>query len=131
MRTVLFLCVKNSARSQMAEGLARVMAPPGYRFFSAGSQPGVLNPFAVEALAETGIDIAGHRSKGINEIPLDQVDVIVTLCAEEVCPVVPGDVQRLHWALPDPIDLAAFRAVRDELRGLLPSLWDEDQPNVL
>ena len=115
----------------MAEGLAREMAPPGYRFFSAGSQPGVLNPFAVEALAEVGIDIAGHRSKGLNEIPLAQVDAIVTLCAEEVCPFVPGKVTRMHWALPDPIDLAAFRAIRDELRGMLPSLWENDQPNVL
>ena len=130
MQTVLFLCVKNSARSQMAEGLAREMAPPGYRFFSAGSQPGVLSPFAVEALAEAGIDIAGHRSKGLHEIPLDDVDVIVTLCAEEVCPYVPGNVTRMHWALPDPVDLAAFRAIRDELRGMLPSLWG-DQPNVL
>jgi len=124
MQTVLFLCVKNSARSQMAEGLAREMAPPGYRFFSAGSHPGVLNPFAVEALAEAGVDISGHRSKGLNEIPLAQVDVIVTLCAEEICPYVPGDVLRMHWALPDPIDLAAFRAIRDELRAMLPVLWE-------
>jgi len=113
----------------MAEGLARVMAPPGYRFFSAGSQPGALNPFAVAALAEAGVDISGYRSKGLDEVPLDRVDVIVTLCAEEVCPVVPGNVRRLHWALQDPTDLAAFRAVRDELRRRLPSLWD--QPNVL
>jgi protein-tyrosine-phosphatase len=116
----------------MAEGLARAMAPAGYRFFSAGSQPGVLNPFAVEALAEAGVDISGHRSKGVNEIPLDQVDVVVTLCAEEICPYLPGDVLRMHWALPDPIDVAAFRAIRDELRGLLPTLWGAaDQPKVL
>ena len=113
----------------MAEGLARKMAPPGYRFFSAGSQPGVLNPFAVAALAEAGIDISGHRSKGLDEIPLGDVDVVVTLCAEEICPYVPGDVLRMHWALPDPIDLAAFRAVRDELEAMLPVLWENQ--NVL
>ncbi|HEV8264528.1 MAG TPA: arsenate reductase ArsC [Gemmatimonadales bacterium] len=129
MPTVLFLCVANSARSQMAEGLARALAPPGYRFFSAGSEPGVLNPLAVRALAEQGIDIAHHRSKGVDDVPLAEVDTIVTLCAEEVCPVVPGSVRRLHWPLPDPADLASFRSTRDELRRRLPTLWS-DQPNV-
>jgi arsenate reductase len=127
--TVLFLCVANSARSQMAEGLARALAPPGYRFFSAGSEPGVLNPLAVRALAEQSIDIAHHRSKGVDDVPLAEVDTIVTLCAEEVCPVVPGSVRRLHWPLPDPADLASFRSTRDELRRRLPTLWS-DQPNV-
>jgi arsenate reductase len=128
--TILFLCVANSARSQMAEGLARAMAPPGYRFLSAGSQPGELNPLAVRALAEEGIDISHHRAKGLEDVPLAEADVVVTLCAEEVCPVVPGAVGRLHWPLPDPaLDLAAFRRVRDELRRLLPQLWSA-QPNV-
>ena len=129
--TVLFLCVANSARSQMAEGLARALAPPGYRFWSAGSEPGKLHPLAIAALAEDGIDISHQRAKGLPSIPLDQVDTIVTLCAEEVCPVVPGRVRRLHWPLPDPAlvegsegeRLAAFRAARDRLRELLPALW--------
>ena len=131
MRTIVFLCVANAGRSQVAEGLARAMAPAGdgYRFFSAGSHPGRLNPFAVRALAEEGIDIAHHRSKGLDDVPLAQADVIVTLCADEVCPYVPGTVQRLHWPLPDPNDLEDFRSVRDELRELLPRLWS-DQPGV-
>ena len=123
MTTVLFLCVANSARSQMAEGLARALAPEGYRFLSAGSEPGQLNPVAVEALREEGIDISRHRAKGLDAIPLEEVDVIVTLCAGEVCPVVPSNVRRLHWPLPDPTGLAAFRAARDRLRVLLPQLW--------
>ncbi len=131
MPNVLFLCVANSARSQMAEGLARAIAPLGFRFHSAGSEPGVLHPLAVTALAEEGIDIAHHRAKGLVAIPLGDMDVIVTLCAEEVCPIVPGDVRRLHWALPDPARapgsdaerLAAFRATRDRLKQLLPALW--------
>jgi arsenate reductase len=123
--TVLFLCVKNSARSQMAEGLARSMAPPGYRFASAGSDPGTVNPLAVQALAEQQIDISTHRAKGLASAELDEVDTIVTLCAEEVCPIVPGQVQRLHWPLPDPKDLASFRTVRDELRRRLPALWNQ------
>lgn len=127
MPTILFLCVKNAGRSQIAEGLARALAPSGYRFFSAGSEPGVVNPLAVQALEEQGIDIRTQRAKGLDAIPLDQVDTIVTLCAEEVCPVVPGTVHRLHWPLRDPRDLDAFRAVRDELRRRLPALWS-DQP---
>ena len=123
MRTIIFVCVANAARSQMAEGLARAMAPEGYRFMSAGSDPGTLSPLAVQALAEQGIDISHHRSKGLGDVPLAQADVIVTLCAEEVCPFVPGKVQRLHWPLPDPTDLEGFRSVRDELRRLLPALW--------
>jgi arsenate reductase len=127
--TILFLCVANSARSQMAEGLARTLAPPGWRFLSAGSDPGVLNPLAVQALAEQQIDISTHRAKGLDAIALDDVDAIVTLCADEVCPVVPGGARRVHWPLPDPTDLASFRAIRDELRRLLPQLWS-DQSNV-
>ena len=115
----------------MAEGLARALAPPGggYRFLSAGSHPGTLNPFAIRALAEDGIDIAHHHAKGLDDVPLAQADVIVTLCAEEVCPFVPAErpVQRLHWPLPDPSGLEGFRSVRDELRRLLPRLWS-DQP---
>jgi arsenate reductase len=125
--TILFLCVKNSARSQMAEGLARSMAPPGYRFLSAGSDPGTVNPLAIQALAEERIDISTHRAKGLASVSLDEVDMVVTLCAEEVCPVVPGQVSRLHWPLPDPKDLPSFRTVRDELRRRLPRLWERDQ----
>ena len=131
MPTVLFLCVANSSRSQMAEGLARATAPPGYRFLSAGSEPGALHPLAVEALAELGIDISGQRAKGLSRIPLDEVNTIVTLCAEEVCPFVPSPVRRLQWPLADPARatgsdgerLDAFRAARDRLRELLPQLW--------
>ena len=131
MPTVLFLCVANSARSQMAEGLGRATAPAGYRFLSAGSEPGALHPLAVEALAELGIDISGQRAKGLSRISLDEVNTIVTLCAEEVCPFVPGAVRHLHWPIADPARatgadgerLDAFRAARDRLRELLPQLW--------
>lgn len=119
----LFLCVANSARSQMAEGLARRMAPPGTHIYSAGSDPGAVNPLAVRVMAEVGIDISGHRSKSVDEIPVDGVHVVVTLCAEEVCPVFPGPVRRLHWPVDDPTRaggseperLAAFRRARDEI----------------
>lgn len=124
---ILFLCVANSARSQMAEGLARTMAPPGTEIHSAGSEPGALHPLAVEAMAEIGIDLTGHRSKPIEAVPTDRVGVVVTLCAEEVCPVFPGEVERLHWPIDDPAAAtgsdserrAAFRRARDEIRERL------------
>ena len=120
---VLFLCVANSARSQMAEGWARRFAPPGVGVHSAGSSPGRLHPLAVRAMAEVGIDLAGHASKPIDAVPADRIATVVTLCADEVCPVFPGAVARLHWPFEDPAAvagdedaaLASFRRVRDAL----------------
>ncbi|HTP27009.1 MAG TPA: arsenate reductase ArsC [Anaeromyxobacteraceae bacterium] len=126
-RHILFLCVANSARSQMAEGIARSLAPPGVNVSSAGSKPSRVNPLAIRALDEIGVDIRGHRSKSVNTIPAGDVDAVVTLCAEEECPVFLGRALRIHWGLPDPAGangteeekLQAFRHVRDELRRLL------------
>lgn len=130
-RHVLFLCVANSARSQMAEGIARALAPKGIKVSSAGSKPSKVNPFAIRVLDEIGIDIRGHRSKSVDEIDPSDVDAVVTLCAEEVCPVFLGKARRVHWGLPDPAgkgstdeeQLQAFRDVRDELRRRLSILF--------
>ncbi len=126
-RHLLFLCVANSARSQMAEGIARALAPETVKISSAGSQPSRVNPLAIRALDEIGIDIRGHRSKSVDEIDPGDVDVVVTLCAEEVCPAFLGRALRIHWGMPDPAgatqseeeQLKAFRDVRDELRRRL------------
>ncbi len=120
---ILFLCVANSARSQMAEGIARSIFPRSVRVSSAGSQPGSLNPFAVAALKEIDIDISSHFSKGLNEIDCASVDLVITLCAEEVCPTFVHKVQKIHCPLPDPAGiegsdeqkLARFRDVRNQL----------------
>lgn len=127
---ILFLCVANSARSQMAEGLARAMLPDTVEVASAGSAPGQLNPLAVDALFEVGIDISGHRSKPLEDVSPETADLIVTLCAEEVCPYLPGPVRRLHWPIADPAatnDIAAFRTARDQIKArieVLASLLD-------
>jgi arsenate reductase len=123
----LFLCVANSARSQMAEGLARSLAPAGVTISSAGSRPSKVNPLAIKALDEIGIDLRGHFSKSVDTIPAEGVGVVITLCAEEECPVFLGKARRLHWGLPDPggaglsdeQKLQSFRDVRDELRRRL------------
>jgi len=101
----------------MAEGLARAILPAGVEVASAGSEPGSLNPLAVEALSEIGIDISGHRSKPIQDVAPETADLIVTLCAEEVCPFVPGPVKRLHWPINDPATAADFRTARDHIKG--------------
>jgi len=117
---ILFLCVANSARSQMAEGLARALLPAEIEVASAGSAPRRVNPLAVDALSEIGIDILGHRSKPIRDVSPETADLVVTLCAEEVCPIVPRPVKRLHWPITDPSakgDIAAFRMARDQIKG--------------
>lgn len=132
MKRILFLCVANSARSQMAEGLARHILGPDFEVRSAGSQPSRLNPYAAEAMAEIGINISGHHSKSVDQIDTGNVDLVVTLCAEEVCPVLPGRVHRLHWPIPDPASTdpsltpgemrARFRAARDQIKDRLEAL---------
>lgn len=131
MTSILFLCVANSARSQLAEGLARQMFP-GFRIQSAGSRPSRVNPFAIEVLAERGIDASRHTSKPVSDIDPASVDLVITLCAEEVCPAFLGRAERLHWPIPDPAsddpgltpeDLRArFRAARDEIARRLEAL---------
>lgn len=118
----MFLCVANSARSQLAEALARRIAPAGTIVLSAGSNPWQVHPMALRVLGEVGIDIGGARSKGMDEIHMERADLVVTLCAEEVCPVVPASVRRLHWPLEDPAEawgeeemLQRFRETRDLL----------------
>jgi arsenate reductase (thioredoxin) len=126
-RHVLFLCVANSARSQMAEGIARFLAPPEVTVSSAGSNPSRVNPLAIRALDEIAIDIRGQRSKSVDDVSPEEVDAVITLCAEEVCPAFLGKAHRVHWGLPDPAGagateqerLQAFREVRDELRRRL------------
>ncbi len=83
-RHILFLCVANSARSQMAEGIARSLAPSGVTVSSAGSQPSRVNPLAIRALDEIGIDIRSHTSKGVESISPAGVDAVITLCAAQV-----------------------------------------------
>ena len=130
MKKILFLCVANSARSQMAEGLARKYFGDKALVQSAGSRPSRVNPLAIRALAEIGIDISRHRSKSVDEIDPSSVDTVITLCAEEVCPVYLGRAERLHWPLPDPAgpngtedeQLQKFRDVRDEIDRRLKTL---------
>jgi arsenate reductase len=132
-RSVLFLCVANSARSQMAEGLARKHWGDKVVVQSAGSAPSSLNPYAIEVMAELGIDLNKQWSKSVNEIDPSTVELVITLCAEEVCPVFLGHATRLHWPTPDPATTdasvtpaelrARFRAARDSIGLQIESLF--------
>lgn len=131
---ILFLCVANSARSQLAEGLAKAIFGEEAEIRSAGSEPsGLVQEWAVRTLREQGIDISAYRSKGIQDLPpgfLEKLDYVVTLCQEEVCPVLPSEAQRLHWPILDPAAASAaakpeaFRWARDEIRRRLDAFRD-------
>jgi len=128
---VLILCTGNSARSQMAEGLMRHHGGARYKVHSAGTVPVAVNPLAIEAMREIGIDISSHHSKSVAEFAGRQFDTVITVCdsAAEHCPVFPGAPSRIHWSFPDPAavpgsreeKLAAFRRVRDDLERLIRS----------
>ena len=124
---ILFLCVANSARSQMAEGLAKSMLGQGYNIQSAGSIPsGKVHPNAVIAMDEIGIDIRDQFSKSVNDLDkyfVNKLDFAITLCAEEVCPVLPTKAQNLHWTNKDPANslysneqlIMSFALTRDNI----------------
>ena len=122
---VLILCTGNSARSQMAEGLLRHLGGTRYEVFSAGTKPAGVNPLAIEAMREVGIDISTQRSKSVAEFAGQEFAAVITVCdnAAEECPIFPGAPQRAHWSLPNPAavsgteqeKLGAFRKVREEL----------------
>ncbi len=127
--TILFLCVANSARSQMAEALGRMIFGDRAPVMSAGSEPSTVNPYAVEVMRELGADLGTHHSKSVQTVDPEPIATVITLCAEEVCPVFLGKARRLHWPIPDPASkdpsiprdemLARFRTARDTIRGML------------
>ncbi|PLY03976.1 MAG: arsenate reductase [Desulfuromonas sp.] len=132
---LLFLCTGNSCRSQMAEGLCRHFCGDRIEAFSAGTEKHGLNPLAVAAMAEIGIDISGHQSKTLDDLAGVDLDYVVTVCASahETCPVFPGRATVIHRGFDDPPKLAAdaanreealvhYRRVRDEIKDYILNL---------
>jgi arsenate reductase len=132
MESILFLCVANSARSQMAEGLARDLFGEQVRVQSAGSSPSRVNPWAIEAMGELGLSLDGQESTSVQDVDPETVDTVITLCAEEVCPAFLGDAKRYHWPIDDPDTedpsvgddemLVRFRRARDKIKMRLEEL---------
>ena len=132
---VLFLCTGNSCRSQMAEGWARAMKGDQIEAFSAGIEAHGLNPRAVKVMAEAGVDISGHKSKTVADLPTREFDFVVTVCghAHESCPLFPAQTKVVHVGFDDPPRLAQgarteaealahYRRVRDEIRAFVEKL---------
>ncbi len=127
------MCVANSARSQIAEGLARDLFPDA-EIESAGSEPSRVNQLAVEVMSEIGLDITQQYSKSIDKLPsnfLVDLDFVVTLCQEEVCPALQSKAKKLHWPMLDPVigeeltmeeRLTRFRKTRDGIKSKLLTL---------
>jgi arsenate reductase (thioredoxin) len=135
---VLVLCTHNSARSQMAEGLLRALAPDRFEVASAGTEATRVHPLAIRAMDELGIDLGGHTSKTLDRFLAESWDYVITVCdtANERCPVFPGAAMRLHWGFDDPSAargteeerLAEFRRVRDAIATRLRSWLAERVP---
>ena len=134
---ILFLCTGNSCRSQMAEGWARHLRGDAIEPYSAGIEPHGLNPHAVRVMAEAGVDIAGQRSRHVDELRDVPLDYVVTVCdhAHESCPLFPGRTKVIHVGFDDPPRLARdakteeealghYRRVRDEIRAFIETLPD-------
>lgn len=131
---VLFLCTGNSCRSQMAEGLLRHLAGDRFEAVSAGTEPSTVNPLAIAAMREIGIDISGHRSKSAAAFLREHFAYVITVCdsANERCPIFPFAVKRVHWSLDDPAAatgseaerMPVFRRVRDEIAQRVRSFAD-------
>lgn len=136
---ILFLCTGNSCRSQMAEGWGRILAPEGYRIYSAGVEAHGLNPLAVEVMNEAGVDISGHTSQIVDELNGITWDIVVTVCdsARERCPYLPGTHRLVHHSFDDPPRFAAglshdeslviYRRVRDEIKAFVKDLINQAQ----
>jgi arsenate reductase len=127
---ILFLCVANSARSQLAEGLAKSIFGSKATIASCGSLPsGKVQPMAIEVLKEVGVDISANSSKSFDQLSTDflaDLDYVITLCADEICPTINTKAEKIHWPIPDPVVVPevekaeAFRTTRDLLlRNLL------------
>jgi len=124
---IVFLCVENSNRSQMAEAFGHMYAPRGVEVYSAGSAPsGKVNPKAVEAMKELGYDMSAHRSKGLDALPDGVLDVAVTMGCGDSCPNLRAK-KRIDWQIPDPKLLSAddYREVRDLIGRMVKALLDE------
>jgi protein-tyrosine-phosphatase len=122
--SILFVCIENSCRSQIAEAFAHSLAGNTVDAHSAGSRPsGTVNPRAIRFMRERGIELTGQRSKGLNELPTQRWDYLVTMGCGDACPHLPAQ-HRLDWDLPDPKDLDddGFRAVRDRIEDLVQDL---------
>ena len=125
-KKIIFICTGNACRSQIAHGLLESMAGDKFEVFSAGSHPSQVHPMSTKIMEEIGIDISHHTSDFIDDYLKTGIEIVITVCdnATEICPIFPGDVERLHWSIDDPFkgwnfdetQLKSFRDTREEIK---------------
>ena len=125
-KKIIFICTGNACRSQIAHGLLENMAGDKFEVFSAGSHPSQVHPMSLKIMEEIGIDISYHTSDFVDDYLKIGIEIVITVCdnANEICPVFPGNVERLHWSIEDPFkgwdfdetQLKLFRATREEIK---------------
>ena len=125
-KKIIFICTGNACRSQIAHGLLENMARDKFEVFSAGSHPSRVHPMSIKIMEEIGIDISHHTSDFIDDYLKTGIEIVITVCdnANEMCPIFPGDVERLHWSIDDPFkgwnfdegQIQSFRDTREEIK---------------
>jgi arsenate reductase (thioredoxin) len=131
-RKILFVCVENARRSQMAEGFAEAFGQGKIEVYSAGSRPSsAIDPLVIEVMKEKGIDLSGKRPKGLNDLPPIEMDYLVTMGCEETCPAIPAK-KIIEWEIPDPKGKSTdfFREIRDIIEAKVKSLLEEIEKNI-
>ena len=125
-KNIIFICTGNACRSQIAHGLLQNIADDRFNVFSAGSHPSRVHPMSIKVMEEIGIDISHHTSDHVDNYLNKEIDIVITVCdnANELCPVFPGNINRLHWSIDDPFrgwdynenQMELFRKTREEIK---------------
>ncbi len=125
-KKIIFICTGNACRSQIAHGLLENMAGDKFEVFSAGSHPSQVHPMSLKIMEEIGIDISHHTSDFIDDYLKTGIEIVITVCdnANDICPIFPGNVERIHWSIADPFEgwefdesqIQAFRDTREEIK---------------
>jgi len=126
-KNIIFICTGNACRSQIAHGLLQNLAKDRFNVFSAGSHPSRVHPMSIKVMEEIGIDISHHKSDHIDEYLDKGIDIVITVCdnANKLCPIFPGNIERLHWSIDDPFrgwdynenQMESFRVTREEIKA--------------
>jgi len=125
-KNIIFICTGNACRSQIAHGLLQNLAKDRFNVFSAGSHPSRVHLMSIKVMEEIGIDISHHKSDHVDEYLDKEIDIVITVCdnANKLCPIFPGNVERLHWSIDDPFrgwdynenQMESFRKTREEIK---------------